>query len=230
MVGQCQCSPTCTVAPEKDGLFCAKHRAKCTRRSPLSGYEPPFEPARWNEKREIRETHNCFSYAMNVHDPKQIRACRSSENCNVPFHQPGIPSKHPTFRTRKLKTCPDMLARMLGDNPSLKMSTFGQKCPGHTSKIALVVDPDQDYHYFRQDTNGLWSHKPGGTAVTNLDADGKLIYDPQLASRNYQKNGSRLDYDTFCAYLCVPRDKPLHLKSGGKRKRFQMTRRRPRSV
>jgi hypothetical protein len=226
MRARCQCSPNCKNIPRLGAAFCANHVENCPRKSPLSGYEPPYEPHRWNTRRELRETHNCFAYAMNVHDPKQVRACMMDKNCNVPFHQPGYISGHPGFRSRKLKTCPDMVARLLGDNPSMKMIKFERKCPPHTSKIALVVDPDEDYHFFRQDSNGLWSHKPGGTAVTNLDANNSLIYDPALASRNYTHSGSKLNYDTFCSYLCVPRDRPLHLKTGGaKKKRFMKTRR-----
>lgn len=222
---RCQCRPDCKQVPRDGTAFCSNHAQKCSRISPLSGYEPPYEPRRWNDKKELRETHNCFAYAMNVHDPKQVKACRMVKNCNVPFHQPGSASGHPGFRSRKLKTCPDMVARLLGDNPSMKMTTFEAKCPPHTSKIGLVVDPDEDYHFFRQDSNGMWSHKPGGTAVTNLDANDSLIYDPAIASRNYTPSGSKLNYDTFCAYLCVSRDRPLHLKTGGsKKKRYVKTR------
>jgi hypothetical protein len=110
-----------------------------------------------------------------------------------------------------------MIARLLGDNPGLKMTTFETKCPAHTSKIALVVDPDEDYHFYRQDKNRYWSHKPGGTAVTNKDASSRFIYDPALAARNYTDNDSTLDYDTFCGYFCLARDKPLHIKIGGYR-------------
>lgn len=226
MKAHCQCSPNCKQTPHLGSAFCSQHSQTCSRKSPLSGYEPAYEPQRWNGKKELRETHNCFAYAMNVHDPKQVKACMMNKDCNVPFHQPGSASGHPGFRSRKFKTCPDMVARLLGDNPSMKMTTFEGKCPAHTSKIALVVDPDEDYHFFRQDSNGLWSHKPGGTAVTNLDANESLIYDPALASRNYTPSGSKLNYDTFCSYLCVPRDRPLHLKTGGsKKKRFVKTRR-----
>lgn len=162
---------------------------------------------------------------MNIHDPKQVEACKKDPNCNVPFHQPGSVSGYPRFSTEARKTCPNMIARLLGDNPSLKMSTFEQKCPAHTSKIALVVDPNEDYHFYRQDTNGLWSHKPGGMPVTNLDASKKKIHDPALANRNYKEEGSDLDYDTFCGYLCVPRDRTLFIKTGGSaRKRFKKTR------
>lgn len=97
----------------------------------------------------------------------------------------------------------------------MKLTSFTKKCPAHTSKIALVVDADEDYHFFRQDTDGMWSHKPGGTPVTNLDAEGRPIYDPKIASRKYDAKGSKLNYDIFCSYLCVPRDRPLYLKIGG---------------
>jgi len=164
---------------------------------------------------------------MNIHDPKQMTSCLESKNCNVPFHQPGSASGHPKFSATKQKTCSDMIGRLLGDNPMLSVTTFTAKCPAHTSKIALVVDADEDYHFFRQDSNGLWSHKPGGTAVTNKDADGRLIYDPKLANRNYDAKGSKLNYDIFCSYMCVPRDRPLYLKIGGARRRF-LTRRKQR--
>lgn len=205
--------------------FCRTHAKSCPRISPLSGYEPFFEPARWNEKKELRETHNCFAYAMNVHDPKQVQACLQDPQCNVPFHQPGSASGHPRFSSQRLKTCPNMVARLLGDNPAMKLTKFQDKCPAGTSKIALVVDPDEDYHFYRQDKGGMWSHKPGGMPVTEFDSHGKKIYDPALCGRNYDSPSSKLNYDVFCSYMCVPRNKPVHLKVGG-RGRFRTTRRR----
>jgi hypothetical protein len=166
---------------------------------------------------------------MNIHDPKQVKACKANINCNVPFHQPGSASGHPRFSSQKLKTCPNMVARILGDNPSIKMTKFTRKCPAHTSKIALVVDPDEDYHFYRQDSNGMWSHKPGGMPVTNEDSLGRPIYDPALSARNYDSTASKLNYETFCGYMCVSRDKPLHLKTGGSRKRSLKTRKMKRN-
>ena len=55
-------------------------------------------------------------------------------------------------------------------------------------KIALALDiksDDQDYHFYRLDNNGTWSHKPGSTNATNLDANGDIIIDPQKADRDY---------------------------------------------
>ena len=181
----------------------------------MSGYEPPYEPHHWNGTKEIRETHNCFAYAMNINDPKQIVDCKKNQDCNVPFHQPGSASGHNGFTSTRDKSCSEMIARILGDNPGIRMSTFTAQCPKETSKIAIVVDPKEDYHFFRQDTNGWWSHKPGGTPVTNKDSSGRPIYDPKIANRNYLIDGGHLNYNMFCSYLCVPRTRILHLKVGG---------------
>lgn len=215
---RCQCQPSCRRVPDIKKALCKIHTRKCKRASPRSGWEPKYEPNRWNDKQELRETHNCFAYAMNIHDPKQVRACKAMSDCNVPFHQPGSASGHPRFSSQKAKTCPNMIARILGDNPSISMTTFTAKCPAHTSKIALVVDPDEDYHFYRQDSNGMWSHKPGGLPVTNLDSAERPIHDPALCARNYDGPASKLNYEYFCGYMCVPRDKPLHLKIGGSKK------------
>ena len=187
---------------------------KCPRISPLSGCEPAYDPKKWNKKIEVRETHNCYSYAMNVNDPKQVAKCKGKKECNAPFHQPGEPSKYDGFSSEKPKTCPNMIVRMLGDNPNITMATFEQKCPTGTSKIALVVDESDDYHYLRQDKGQFWSQKSGARPVTNLDADGHEIWDPQLCNLDYTSEGV-LNYNYFCAYMCVPREKPLYLKSGG---------------
>ncbi len=48
--------------------------------------------------------------------------------------------------------------------------------------VALVIDKDNDFHWLRQDTDGNWSHKCGGTKATNLDNDGAVITDPRTAN------------------------------------------------
>jgi hypothetical protein len=152
---------------------------------------------------------------MNINDPGQIEQCMdNSEECNAPFHQPGSPSGYEGFSSKKLKTCPNMVARLLGDNPDLRMTTFETRCPANTSKIALVVDPKEDYHFLRQDSNMLWSHKAGARPVKNVDAAKSTIWDPQAAFLDYEGDGGSLNYSVFCAYLCVPRTKKLYLLPG----------------
>jgi hypothetical protein len=59
---------------------------------------------------------------------------------------------------------------------------FGRK--GNYS-VYLVIDEGNDYHWYRQDKGGLWSHKRGQTKVINVDGSNHLIKNPAKANRNY---------------------------------------------
>jgi hypothetical protein len=63
--------------------------------------------------------------------------------------------------------------------------------------VALVIWPDVDFHWYRQDQNGCWSHKPGRGYATNLDNSGNVIPDPQ--------NCDRGPYVDFCTYMITHR-------------------------
>jgi DNA-binding LacI/PurR family transcriptional regulator len=56
----------------------------------------------------------------------------------------------------------------------------------------------RDYHFYRQDKGGSWSHKPGKTEVTNRDASRNSITDPRRADRKYEG----LEYTEFCGCFC----------------------------
>jgi hypothetical protein len=61
--------------------------------------------------------------------------------------------------------------------------------------VALVVWPGVDYHWYRLDSDGMWSHKPGGTAARNADNSQQPIHNPELADRG--------PYTDFCGYFTV---------------------------
>ena len=90
-----------------------------------------------------------------------------------------------------------------------------KRSPVGYSKIALVIDPMDDYHFYRQDPDGYWSHKPGSQPVTRLDADGVLIIDPMTCNRDYTKQGKSLNYTLFCGFFSVPRRMRILLEKGG---------------
>lgn len=211
---RCQCVSSCNDPPLANSPFCAKHIKFCPRQSPLSGYEPNFDPDIYNKNKGLKEALNCFAYAFDYRQLPKMKGC-TKDSCSVPFPQPGRASGYPKWSKVKGKRCPDLMSRLIGDVPTLKSATFEKKCPKNYSKIALVVDEDEDYHFYRQDSNRFWSHKPGATNVTHIDATGRPIYDPQLASRLYPDSG--LHYDTFCGYLCAPKNRTLKFKRGGKR-------------
>ena len=213
---QCQCSIMCTKRALPKEAFCSQHLHKCPRESPLSSWEPEYDPSLWNMYIAIKETHNCFSYAMNVFDKRQIAKCKGLKSCNTSFHQPGSASGYSRFSNSRPKTCPNMLERIMGDNPMTYITDFTTQCKENFSKIALIVDESDDYHFLRQDSNGYWSHKPGAQRVKRIDARGHKIWDPKLANYDYTTNGnSDLKYDIFCSYMCVPRNVPLYMRTGG---------------
>lgn len=73
-------------------------------------------------------------------------------------------------------------------------------CPYGSYKVALVMDPGVEFHWYRQDADGFWSHKRGHLPVTRRDASNHLIVNPQHADRNY----GDVNYTQFCDFYCVP--------------------------
>lgn len=215
----CQCDSKCRLPPLEGSPFCSKHQ-KCSKISPLSGYEPKYNPSKYNKTRKIRESHNCMAYAFDYIELPNKDLCDESK-CNVPFHQPGYASGYPKWDKVRTKRCPELVARLRGDIPELIIPvTFEQKCPKNFSKKAVIKTPNnKDYHFVREDNNGNWSHKPGGTEATNLDASDRPIVRPDLADWDYTKKGSDLNYAKFCAYMCAPNPDKLRFKRGGKRQR-----------
>ena len=155
---------------------------------------------------------------MNIQDSRQIAACEKDPKCSVPYHQPGSAGGYPPFSKSPLKSCPEMTARIRGENPTVSTTTFEGLCPFGTSKIALAVDPNEDYHFWRQDQTGWWSGKPGSMKVTDKDASGRRVYDPSLADRDFTDDNGELNYTNFCSFYCVPRNRPLFMKTGGRRR------------
>ena len=47
--------------------------------------------------------------------------------------------------------------------------------------IMLAIIPGVDFHFYRQDSDGTWSHKPGPRTPTNLDNSGATISNPRTA-------------------------------------------------
>jgi hypothetical protein len=68
-------------------------------------------------------------------------------------------------------------------------------CCGDGHLVALVVGQHWDFHWYRKGRDGWWSHKPGRTAVTDLENWNQLIADPRQANRG--------NYTDFCTFMVV---------------------------
>lgn len=139
---------------------------------------PAYEPNYWNNNATIRIHNNCYNYANNKRTDT--------------FAQPGRASGN----MYSALNCAEV-----GDGAEsdglLPLPLSGQ-CPDGMTKVALVIAPGWDYHWYRQDSNGLWTHKPGQTSATNLDNSGNIITNPQTCNTGI--------YTVFCGYFCTCSD------------------------
>jgi hypothetical protein len=173
---------------------------------PLGGNEPPYEPAYWNNSEDTMNAANCYAYAV-------LQVCSKSHNCKI---QPGEISRlsrdKPFFRKMI-----DAIERAYGDELDADFiisqvkkdlgkarkfykTTANAVPPKGFRKVALVIAPNQDYHWYMQNAEGFWSHKPGFTEVTNRDASDRVIWNPEKANRNYY---NIVNYSQFAGYFMV---------------------------
>lgn len=139
---------------------------------------PAYEPNYWNDGGTIQYNNNCYNYANNKRTDTFAQPGRASGNMYSAIN-----------------------CQEVGDGAEsdglLPLPPSGV-CPDGMTKVALVIWPNVDYHWYRQDSDGLWSHKPGGTQATNLDNSGNIITDPETCNTGY--------YTVFCGYFCTCSD------------------------
>lgn len=156
-----------------------------------------YDPQTWNRSHFVR-THNCYDYAMNNLETKKRTSQPGRKSGNI------IGNKYDF-------TCPNIQRLFLDDmrvsGANIVIPKNGT-CPQGMRHVQLWVDPfdiniendNYDYHWYRKDISGNWSHKPGKNNVTNLDDSGNIIRDPKFADRDYDY----LNYTDFCGEYCVP--------------------------
>ncbi|MBI1818640.1 MAG: hypothetical protein HYR72_26960 [Deltaproteobacteria bacterium] len=154
-------------SPWKKPIFPVRLRCQCA---------PLYEPAWWNDGGQRQFNNNCYNYATNY---------RSDT-----FAQPGQAAGAMYTALTCASVRPAAIKDDLIDSPGAK-----NKCPKEGHLAALVIAPGSDFHWYRKGRNGYWTHKPGGTAATNLDNSGKLITDPRTADRG--------PYTDFCTFMVV---------------------------
>ncbi|MDJ0819037.1 MAG: hypothetical protein QNJ58_22695 [Desulfobacterales bacterium] len=144
---------------------------------------PAYESAFWNDAGTIQYDNNCYNYGNNKRTDTFAQPGRRSGDYPNPME------------------CTEVAAAAVSDG--LDILPASGVCPDDKVKVALFVDPDEpqkDYHWYRLDSDGMWSHKPGGTEATNLDQSGNPITNPETADRNNPVWD--LNYTDFCGYFC----------------------------
>lgn len=145
---------------------------------PISGYELEYNPSIWEG---ATMNNNCYAYALN----NQVRP---GTNTVWSMQQPGEYSGtngYPfTKAILKNAVTQDFVEYNEDYGTNLIFKEVGKYSvvPEGSYKVALV-SYSGDYHWYRQDSDGYWSHKPGTTAVRKTDNSGNLIIDPETCDR-----------------------------------------------
>lgn len=145
---------------------------------------PQYEPSVWNASPNVRQNNNCYNYGCDIQTNS--------------YAQPGYAA------TGQLLTscdCPTVTTAAKADGLKTVSNEKGCGCSDCHHLVALVIKPtgSKDYHWYRRDRDGKWSHKMATSAATNLDNSGNIITDPKTANRGL--------YTVFCGYFCVNKSK-----------------------
>ena len=142
---------------------------------------------------------NCYAYAMKLeNDPRT----------NEPFKrkpQPGEFSGN-ALTVKDLKQdradVKKTITTKVSEDAKVLNFTFNEVSSAeYVTKsgnwlVALAYATDgTDYHWWRRNNDGTWSHKPGATPVVYWDVDGRTITDPASCNRGI--------YDGFLGYYEV---------------------------
>lgn len=137
---------------------------------------PAYNPGLWNNNPVTVSSNNCYNYANNYID-------------NL-FAQPGYGRGGPGNLA-----CPDCQQNATADGLVACNDVNNALRAGEGWYVALVINPGIDYHWYRQDNTGCWSHKQGCWPVTDRDNSGNVIADPQHCD---------LGAYVFCTYMIRP--------------------------
>jgi hypothetical protein len=178
---------TGTTAPDSNATAdaeaaSAQEKAAVTCMVEFGAYNPNF----WNSDPYVQRWNNCYNYASN-------------KRTNT-FAQPGRGSGHMYTAI----TCPAVSQAALSDGLHQRFVCFpDSEKPRYL--VALVVAPGPgfiDYHWYRKNSEGFWSHKPGGTAARNVDNSNRIITDPATCNRG--------PYTQFCGYFYTCRSQRIN--------------------
>jgi hypothetical protein len=142
---------------------------------------PEYDPSAWNDANGIQYFNNCYNYGTNIQTGTYAQPGRASGNMYGTID------------------CSDVGDGAVSDGLAPVDCDTGCGCRDCCHKVALVIWPGVDYHWYRQDRDGRWSHKMGGTPATNLDNSNNIITDPRTADRG--------PYRIFCGCYCVCKGK-----------------------
>lgn len=135
---------------------------------------PTYSPAFWNTGGTTQYSNNCYNYVTN--------------KATNTFAQPG----RAAGAQSTVFSCAAVIAAATADG-LVPIANYPLTWTELRNPVALVVAPGKDYHWYRLDANGYWTHKPGMAPATNRDNSNNVIFDPRTANRGI--------YTDFCGFF-----------------------------
>lgn len=179
--GITEADASAAAAEDEAAEMAAEAAAAVTCYVEYAAYNPGF----WNNNASVRSRNNCYNYASNKRTDT--------------FAQPG----RGCGRIYTAINCTEVTRAALCDGLHKRYVCFpDSEKPRYL--VALVVAPGPgfvDFHWYRRNKEGFWSHKPGGTAAKNTDNSGKVISNPQTCNRG--------PYTQFCGYFYTCRSQRI---------------------
>lgn len=178
--------------------------------SNLSGSELDYKPDKWIHP-YIQYSSNCYDYLLNNTNNKfdkcqdycyqtYKQGCpKKNKKCRKIMKQP----KNLVIKQKNDFNCDVLYNSITQDNKDIYKINHIDKCKKGYYKGASVIHPNRTFHFYRQNSDGSWSHKPGSKKVTNRDASNNIIYHPHLADRDYSHQSNKINYSKFCDYFCL---------------------------
>ena len=144
-------------------------------------------------------------YAPGTDDRGCFETKQSDNNCydygtdiaTMTFAQPGRGSGVCTRTARPCvkNTCDAVRRGAESDGLVWAGTELPTSLPEEGHYVSLHIWPNANFHWLRMDANMMWSHKPGGSPVRNVDNNGKKINDPAKADVS--------PWSTHCGYMHV---------------------------
>ena len=164
---------------------------------------PKYEPNKWNTENYLNFT-NCYAYAFDM-----MENPITGKNFSKGGLQLGMLSgmydyknltKRDAVQISRMLTGDSLGNSILIDTITKDMKAVGIKFQAYQEglqggyKVALFLNPGQDFHWYRENGDGTWSHKLGNSKVTNeiayrdpIDDEfmytGEIITDPEVAAK-----------------------------------------------
>jgi len=158
----------------------------------VSTFEPTWDPKPWNTGR-FQTNNSCYNYANNL---------RSDTSRSGPVAEPGFGFAGGKPCKTDPCSCGAYTAAAESDGLLAARTFVGEKHVAGEWFVALFVGRGPyvgDSHWYRQDGNGLWSHKPGAQRARNCDEAGRLISNPKDADRWHL--GDKSPAYEFCQFF-----------------------------